>query len=349
MKQALIAILLCMPLAVVQTGCSHAPDPVYKREFLTLGTLVDVSLWGVDDAKAAEAVRAVETSLNKIDRQWHAWEPGELMRINAALAADETVTVDAETAAVLQQAARLAHASDHLFNPAIGRLVALWGFHNDSRPAGPPPADAAIERLVAAAPTMDTLVFDDLRIRGTNPAVQIDLGAFAKGLGVDHAIAALRALGIDNAIVNAGGGLRAIGSHGERPWRVGIRHPVDRGIIASLETHDDESVFTSGNYERYFDYEGKRYHHIIDPRSGRPAQATLSVTVILDNGAEADAASTALFVAGPDGWRDTARRLGVTQVMLIDADMNVHMTPAMADRIRFEVTPPPAIIIGDSR
>ncbi len=337
-----------MLLAALQTGCSPAPDPTYKTEFFTLGTLVNVSLWGVDDAKGAEAVRAVERSLDEVERLWHAWEPSELMRINAALATGETVSVDAQTTAVLQQAARLAQASDHLFNPAIGHLVALWGFHSDTAPTGPPPPDAAIERLVATAPTMDTLVFDGLQIHGTNPAVQIDLGAFAKGLGVDHAIAALRALGIDNAIVNAGGDLRAIGRHGERPWRIGIRHPVDRGIIASLETHGDESVFTSGNYERYFDYEGKRYHHIIDPRSGRPAQGALSVTVILDNAAEADAAVTALFVAGPVGWRDTARRLGITQVMLIDADMNVHMTPAMADRIRFEVAPPPAIIIGDT-
>jgi FAD:protein FMN transferase len=346
MKQGLAAILLCALLAGLPSGCARAPETAYKSQFLTLGTLVDVSLWGVDDARAAEAVRAVEQALDEVHHLWHAWEPGELTRINTALAAGEAVSVDADVVAVLRQAARLARASDHLFNPAIGRLVALWGFHGDAAPSGPPPPEAEIERLVAAAPTMDALEFDDMQISSANPAVQIDLGAFAKGLGIDRAIEALRALGIDHAIVNAGGDLRAIGSHGDRPWRIGIRHPVERGVFASLETRGDESVFTSGNYERYFDHEGKRYHHVIDPRSGRPAQDTLSVTVIHDNAAEADAAATALFVAGPAAWRDAARRLGITQVMLIDADMNVHLTPAMAERIRFEVDPLPAVFIG---
>jgi thiamine biosynthesis lipoprotein len=192
---------------------------------------------------------------------------------------------------------------------------------------------------------MDDLVFDGDQVRSLNPVLQLDMGGSHKGYAVDKAIEALRALGIHNAIVNAGGGLHAIGAHGDRPWRVGIRHPAQPGIIASLEMRADESVHTSGNYERYFDYQGKRYHHILDPRTGYPAEGVLSVTVVHPNGTVADAADDALFVAGLQGWREIARRMGITQVMLIDADMTVHMTPQMAERIRMEIDPPPKIIV----
>lgn len=346
-RRRLTACLTGIALAWLLASCAPAPEEAYKTRFLTLGTLVDVSLWDIDEARAAEAARAVERELNLIHQRWHAWEPSELTRINAAIARGEAIDIDDDTRAVLQQATQLAHASGHLFNPAIGGLVELWGFHEEGAPAGPPPPQAAIDALLATAPTMEALSFDGARLRSANPAVRIDLGAFAKGLGVDRAIAALRALGIEDAIVNAGGDLRAIGRHGERPWRVGIRHPAEPGILASIETRGDESVFTSGNYERYFDYDGERYHHLIDPRDGRPVRGTLSVTVIHTSAAEADAAATALFVAGPAGWRETARRLGVVQIMLIDADMNVYMTPEMAERVRFEVSPPPAVILGD--
>ncbi len=169
-----------------------------------------------------------------------------------------------------------------------------------------------------------------------NPAVSYDLGAFAKGYALDRAIERLHELGINNAIVNAGGDLRAIGQHGERPWRIGIRHPRQDGILASVEISGDASVFTSGDYERFFEVDGKRYHHIIDPRSGYPANKTTSVTIIHDNAATADAAATALFVAGPDDWVMIARNLHIRFVMLIDTDGIIHMNPAMQSRIQLE-------------
>jgi len=193
---------------------------------------------------------------------------------------------------------------------------------------------------------MEDLIIDQQTLRGNNPALQMDLGGFAKGYAVDRAIERLQALGIRNAIVNAGGDLRAIGRHGKRPWHIGIRHPRKPGIIAAVDVQGDESVFTSGNYERFFDYQGVRYHHIIDPRSGYPARGTLSVTVIHPDAGTADAAATALFVAGPKGWRQVARRMGLQQVMLIDSEMRVHITPAMRKRVFFKGKKLPEIIVS---
>ena len=192
---------------------------------------------------------------------------------------------------------------------------------------------------------MTDLELQDGRARTDNPRLQLDLGAFAKGVAVDRAIAALRAAGIDNAIVNAGGDLRAIGAR-ERPWRIGIRHPRAPGVLASIETRGDESIFTSGDYERYFEAEGTRYHHIIDPRSGYPARGTASLTVIHTEAATADAAATALFVAG-DAWPRTAADMGINRVMRVRADGTVEMTPAMAGRIRFETETEPAVMLRE--
>lgn len=340
---AACVLLPCLLLAL--TGCARHSPEVYKTQLMTLGTIVDISLWDIDEAKAQQAVKAVEDVLNEIHVHWHAWEPGMLTDLNTRLAAGETVTVSPEDAAVLLRTQELARAGEQLFNPAIGRLIGLWGFHSDDPPLGPPPAAERIQQLVDVHPGMDDLVIEGTEVRSTNPVVQLDLGGSAKGYAVDKAIDALRALGIGNAIVNAGGGLHAIGAHGDRPWRVGIRNPAQPGIIASLEMGDNESVHTSGNYERFFDYQGKRYHHILDPRTGYPAEGVLSVTVVHPDGTLADAADDALFIAGPSGWKEVARRMGVTQVMLIDADMTVHITPQLADRLRMETDPPPKMIV----
>lgn len=338
--KALLILLMCAALV----DCGRAPERAYTSQLLALGTLVDITLWDVEPDAATDAVNAVEVALNEAHRRWHAWEPSDLTRLNEGLAAGRSVLIDADLRTVLEQATSLARASGQLFNPAVGRLIELWGFHSDDAPEGPPPAQSEIDRLLQQAPTMENLTFQGNRAVADNPRLQLDLGGFAKGLAVNRAIKVLRRHGIQHAIVNAGGDLRAIGQRGDRPWRIGIRHPVEPGIIASVETQGDDSVFTSGNYERYFDYQGRRYHHIIDPRTGYPANGTLSVTVIHDDAAVADAAATALFVAGPENWRDTAQRMGISKVMLIDEAMNVQMTDEMKGRITFEVDPPPEIV-----
>lgn len=341
------AIAAALLVAVLIAACASEPeDPVFRRQIFTLGTVVDISLYDTEGPLAEEAIRAVEDVLNGIHRQWHAWEPSELTRLNDALAAGETAQVTHDTATVLRDARALAAASGQLFNPAIGALVHLWGFHSSERPAGPPPDPEAVRALVEDGPDMDDLVIDGRNISSRHPGVRLDLGAFAKGWGVDLAVEALRTHGITSAIVNAGGDLRAIGSHGDRPWRIGVRDPGGSGaIFASLETRTDESVFTSGGYERFFEYGGRRYHHILDPRDGYPAQHTLSVTVIREKAADADAAATALFVAGPDEFGSVAARMGVTHAMLVDADMKVYITPDMAERVRFEVMPVPEVVL----
>ena len=127
--------------------------------------------------------------------------------------------------------------------------------------------------------------------------------------------------------------MRAIGSRAGTPWRIAIKKPTGTGVLGVIKTDTDESIFTSGDYERNFVHEGVRYHHIIDPRSGYPVEGVSSVTVIHADATTADAAATALFVAGPKDWHRIARQLGIKYVLMIDAEGTLHMNPAMQDRI----------------
>ena len=328
----IIITLLC-------TACTTQDEPVYHDQFFAFGTLIDLTLYDVEPDTAARTSSELEELFKRMHSDWHAWHPGLLQQTNAQLATLDSFSADPAILPLILEANRLSTMSNGLFNPAIGKLVALWGFHSDDLPQGPPPDADAIRTLVAQAPAAADVSVTDNRLTNHNPAVQYDLGAFAKGYAIDRGIELLKKNGIKNAILNAGGDLRIIGRHGDRPWRIGIRHPRQPGVLAAIEVSGDESVFTSGDYERFYEMDGKRYHHIIDPRSGYPAGETTSVTVIHSDAATADAAATALFVAGPQLWHEIARRLGIHYVMLIDREGTVYMNPAMQSRVVFDIQP----------
>lgn len=343
-RYSLLATRYCLILLLTTTACSK-PEPLYQEQLLALGALVDISIWGLEPDAARQAADAITADFNHFHATWHAWLPSPLTRINTQLATGETFSADPAMLPLLERARALSRASDYLFNPAIGQLFAYWGFQSDE-PKGPPPDPAVISALLAQQPTLDAVVIEGNQLHSTHPAVQLDVGAIGQGYAVDVAIAHLRTLGVENAIVNASGDIRVIGKHGDRPWRIGIRNPRGNGIFASIELQGDESIVTSGTYERYFEYAGKRYHHVLDPRTGYPAQGTLSVTVLAHDATTADAASTALLVAGPQDWHRIARAMGVKHVMLIDAQGKVHIDPVLAKRIRFESEPAPDIVIS---
>lgn len=336
--------LLPVLFAVLLAACQPAEPPLIERRFIALGTIVDITLYGIDAERADPVLAAVERDFHRLHHDWHAWEDSELTALNRALRQADTAAVAEDLAPVLAQARRLSRTSGGLFDPAIGGLMALWGFHSNDLPDKVPESEA-IAAWLASRPRMTDLELENGHARSPNPRLQLDLGAFAKGVAVDRAIARLRDAGIDNAIVNAGGDLRAIGAR-ERPWRIGIRHPRAPGVLASIEVQGDESIFTSGDYERYFEVDGTRYHHIIDPRSGYPARGTASLTVIHSEAATADAAATALFVAG-DAWPETAAAMGIERVMRVRPDGTVELSPAMAERIRFETEAEPEVTLRE--
>ena len=332
-------VFLFLILILTTTSCQQAPRE-YKQTLLIFGTLINVTLWDVEPARAEKAIADIRKDLEFMHEVWHPWQRGPLGRTNELLATTGWFSFNPSVMSLIYKGTELSEASEGLFNPAIGRLIKLWGYHSDTPPSGPPPPFEDIATLLAENPQMSDIEVKGIRIRSRNPAVSLDFGAIAKGLALDRLMRHLKNSGIDNAIINAGGDLKVIGKHGQRPWRVGIRHPRppedDQGkVLAALDVNDGESVFTSGDYERYYDYQGRRYHHIIDPRTGYPADKTTSVTVIHPSATTADAAATALFVAGPEAWIRIAKKMGLKYVMLVDKAGQIYMSPAMAARLEF--------------
>jgi thiamine biosynthesis lipoprotein len=342
----LLRSLILMAILVVAAGCSGPPQE-HRATAYIFGTLLDLDVISSDPKLAERAVTELDHDFQRMHRDWHGWKPlGELYELNRHIAAGESgMPVSPSLAQLIEQSQAIYRASDGLFNPAIGRLIGMWGFHQDDRPNGPPPSRAAIAELLSHKPGMDDLRIEGGRVLSRNPYVELDFGGFAKGYALNLAQQHLRQMGIENAMLNAGGDLCGMGRHGDRPWRVGIRHPQGQGVLAAVDIDESECVLTSGNYERYLEHKGIRYAHIIDPRSGQPVAEIASATVIDRNGGLADAAATALTVAGSQGWYQLARRMKLKYVMLVDEAGTVYMNPAMAKRIQFEGTSKPGKIV----
>jgi thiamine biosynthesis lipoprotein len=327
-------LLLVIPAAFALGALrQRQTDRAYHETLYVFGTLVEIVVHGEDEARARSAVAEAGRTLQQLHSDWHAWNPGMLESLNAALAEGQGHRVNDRLAQVLRQGQIYSCESGGLFQPAIGGLIELWGFHQDTPPEGAPPADAAIDALRAADPRMSDLHIDGQWISSDNPAVQLDLGGFAKGAALDLIAQGLQARGVDNAVLNAGGDVNVIGSHGARPWRVAIRDPFIWGAVAAVEMKPGEVLYTSGNYERFFEFDGQRFAHIIDPRSGSPVGNVVSVSVLDNNGARADAAATALSVAGRADWARTAAAMGVEAVLLITDTGELHVSPAMRARL----------------
>jgi thiamine biosynthesis lipoprotein len=237
---------------------------------------------------------------------------------------------------MLRDAQALSAQSGDLFNPAIGGLIAVWGFHADA-PQSRVPAAAEIAAWVQRQPRMRDLHIENNTVWSDNPALQLDLGGYAKGRALDDAVAILKKWGIQHALVNIGGNVIALGQHGERPWRVGIQHPRKPGTLATLDLLDGEAIGTSGDYQRFFEAGGTRYSHLIDPRSGWPAKGMQSVTILLRGahaGARSDALSKPLFIDGAAQLAGHAAQLGIADYLAVNANGQIQLSATMQARLR---------------
>jgi thiamine biosynthesis lipoprotein len=332
-----IAWLLPLLLPFLLTACGRS-DEVFRQESFVFGTRVEISIAGENTAKAEAAAQAVLQRFDALHRKLHAWQPSALERLNAAFAAGTSPSpLDPELAYILKDAQAYSVQSGELFNPAIGNLIRLWGFHADL-PQAAVPDTAAIAAQLKAMPSMRNVHVENGQAWSDNQAVRIDLGGYAKGYALDEAVALLRQRGIRNALINIGGNVMAMGRHGERPWKVGIQHPRKSGVIATLELHDGEAIGTSGDYQRYFESGGKRYCHLIDPRTGRPADGMQSVTVLVSGkhaGTQSDVLSKPLFISGPDGLASMVAQLSLQNVLAIAADGGVLVSPELQKRLQW--------------
>jgi len=287
-------------------------------------------------ANIKQATRLVDRELRRMHRDWHAWERSKLTRTNEQLQLKKAFTGDPEIIHMIKLAQGFHRDSNGLFDPAIGDLVETWGFYSD-RPGSDKtklPEQKDITNWLANKPSVRDIEITANQLRGNHSGLKLDFGGFAKGFALDKIAAQLIAIGVTDFILNAGGDLVVRGNNIKRHWQVGVRQPDLDNIAASMSVFDGEGVFSSGDYERYFVAGDQRIHHIIDPRNGQSAKGARAVTVVHRNATLADAAATALLIAGPDHWREIAAQMQVDLVMLQDQAGGIHLSDAMRNRLK---------------
>ena len=351
MRKWPISLLVIAILLVAVAGIRILKqEPLYHTQSYVFGTLVDISIYGEPEERAKKLANDVLQDFQNLHHQLHAWnapssnQPSELGALNAAFArGNQPITISPQLASMLANATDLSVKSQGLFNPAIGHLVSSWGFQRDEFTAVNID-DAKIKALVQANPRMSDIVIKENSAYSSNPNVKLDLGGYAKGYALDMAADYLRNQQVKNALINIGGNIIALGQHGEKPWRVGIQHPRKPAAIATLELADGWAIGTSGDYQRYFMLDGKRYCHVIDPRSGYPVQHTQSVTVlippqknagVLSSGVLSDVASKPIFIAAAEEKAKTAALLGIQYFMVIDQQSNIFVSSALAQQVEW--------------
>lgn len=326
-------ILLC---TLLLAACGKTP--LQEQQAYVFGTRVEVLVVSSEPEQGRQAIAAVLREFDRLHRTYHAWQPSELSDLNLAIFSGRPQQISPELAAFAREAQQLSRQGGHLFDPGIGQLIKLWGFQADEFKAELP-ADSDIKAWLASQPSIADLTISDNTISSRNRKVALDFGGYLKGVALDRAAAILRSQGINNALINIGGNVMALGSKEGRSWRIGIQHPRQPGPLATVELADGEAIGTSGDYQRFFEVDGKRYPHLLDPRTGYPADHTQAVTVLIPGGPQAgtlsDASSKPIFIAGPDAWREMAGKMGIGLVLRVDRDNRIFVTEALRQRLTF--------------
>jgi thiamine biosynthesis lipoprotein len=341
MRYLFIVLLLSL------TSCLK--EPLYQSQGYIFGTLVDITIYGETEERAQTLSNQVLQDFQTLHNRLHAWKPisanklSELGELNVAFAqGSKPINISPDLAAMLADITQLSVKSNGLFNPAISHLIGAWGFQRDD--FSPVNIDSEkIKSLVKANPSMTDIVLKDNTAYSTNPTVKLDLGGYAKGYALDIAVAYLRKQHVKNALINVGGNIIAIGQHGDKPWRVGIQHPRTATAIATLDLPDGWAIGTSGDYQRYFMLNGKRYSHIIDPRTGYPTQHTQAVTVLvppqatsqIQAGVLSDVASKPIFIEQPEYKSKAAHVFGIENFMVIDDKAHIFASKKITEKLNW--------------
>jgi thiamine biosynthesis lipoprotein len=339
-----------LALALLLAACGASPQ-TRTEQLHVFGSIAELQLRDAEPAAAQAALAEVSAELGQLHREWHAWETSDLTRINAAFAAGRPIQAPASVLALIERSLPLAEASGGLFDPAVGGLVAAWGFHTSVFPVvTPAPSPERLDAWRAAQPRLQDVRVDGDILSTDNRAVQLDFGAVAEGMAAELVVAVLRRHGIRQALVNLGGDVVAIGDGGGEPWRVGLRDPFG-GVLGGIDLRDGEALFSTGNYNKFrTSPSGSRWGHILDPRTGYPARGAAAVVVLHSDPVRADAAATALFVAGPAGFEAIARSMALGCALMITDENELLVTRALATRVDLERDPValgPPIDLGD--
>jgi thiamine biosynthesis lipoprotein len=307
---AMSVLLLASPV--------HA-EWVSRIEDGIMGTRVTVELWAEDARAGNEAIDAVIAEMERIDREMSTYKPdSEVSRVNAQ-ATKQSLKISAELFELLKTSIEYSELTGGAFDVTYASVGFMYDFRAHQKPT-----DAQIQSALPAVNYKHIVLDEKYRtVRFTHPNVRIDLGGIGKGHAVDRGIAILRARGVDHALITAGGDSRIIGDRFGKPWIIGIRHPDDKAKLIAKIPLEDTAISTSGDYERYFDENGRRYHHILDPRTGRSASKVRSATILAPTATRTDGLSKTAFVLGPEEAMKIYNKLPDVDAILVTPEGKV--------------------------
>lgn len=343
---ALTAVALCVAVypsdALAQkaaTPTSRVPEHVVHHGSQVMGTVVDLTIWTDDEAGAARAAKSVFEEFARVDRLMSSWlQDSAVAQINKS-AGKAAVPVGPEVMKLVLRAQKAGKLTKGAFDISVGAFRGLWKFDQDID--GTIPSD---DKVKARAKLVNyrkiQLNTRKQSVKLLRKGMRITLGGVAKGYAVDQAVAIMRSNGFEDFIMQAGGDLYASGRRGDRMWRVGIRDPRGkRDASFAVANVSNKTFSTSGDYERSLVVDGVRYHHILNPATGRPAIRSRSVTVLADDALTADIWSTALFVIGPKAGIKLVESRNDMEAVFVGKDNQLTISSGLKDTI--QVVKPP--------
>jgi thiamine biosynthesis lipoprotein len=333
-------VLVIIGCAAALSGCnsdSVPPKPaeasIVERSRVSMGSEVHLTAWTANERGALDAFEAAFDEFDRLDELMSVWKEGsEVERLNRA-AGETPVPIGPEMREVLSMARLASEWTEGKFDVTFGVLSGLWKFDHDLDGGIPPRAD-----VQARLPLIDyqQLVVDEAK--GTaflkRKGMRVHLGGIGKGYAVDRAAAVLRGRGFTDFMIQSGGDLYVAGKRGDRSWRAGIQDPRGpKGSSFAAMDLSDAAFTTSGDYERFFMKDGRRYHHIIDPDTGEPSQGSRSVTIMAKTASLADALDTGIFILGPEKGMALIERLNGVEGVIVTSSNNVLVSSGLARRL----------------
>ena len=355
---AVLLLAACHPVAADRVRAADAAVPLpaaspvgaparpFRREGQAMGTVISFTAWTRDEAAAARVFQAAFDEINRLELLMTDWErpgqpPSDVVRVNRAAGRDPVV-VAPETFEVIQAAQDMSRRSEGAFDITFAAMRGLWKFDEDLEPRVPPDAEIQARRRLIDYRQVEL----DARARTValrRTGMRLGLGGIAKGYAVDRAAAVLRKGGLRDFMVQAGGDLYVSGQKGDRPWMVGVKDP--RGQHGPGEQHfavapiRDHAFSTAGDYERGFLLGGRRYHHIIDPKTGYPATASRSVTIFAESALLADALDDSVFILGPKKGLALVESTPGTGAVIVDARNKVWISKRLEGVVKVSRQP----------
>ncbi|WP_099190800.1 FAD:protein FMN transferase [Tepidibacter mesophilus] len=333
----IILFVLSISLLLGITGCSKKEiDPV-SRETFALGTIIDFKIYDKDQDKSNEVIDKCIQRIKDIEQKMSTnIEDSEIVIVNKN-AGKQSVKVSDETMYVAKKAFEYSNITNGRFNLTVYPLVSIWGIGTENARV---PSQREIDQAISNIDYND-IVFDEAKntiyLKRENQG--IDLGAIAKGYVGDEIKKIFIENDIKSAFVNLGGNVMAYETKVDgSKWRIGIQNPLDtRGEYLGVVSVENKSIVTSGNYERYFEKDGKRYHHILDAKTGYPADNELiGTSIITESGIDADALSTSVYLMGLDEGRKLIESLDRVEAIFVTKDKKVYTTSGLKNI--FELT-----------